>query len=111
MVKYQSTQLSRTFGALSDATRRAILARLRERPGASVSELAEDLPVKLPGVMKHLDVLAGAGLSERVKTGRVVAVRLAPKPLREATAWLHEYEHFWTGSLDKLKHYLESDRS
>jgi len=108
MAKYQA-RLSRTFGALADPTRRAILARLRQEPGASVTQLARDLPVKLPGVMKHLDVLAAAGLIERVKAGRVVAVHLAPGPLREAISWLQHYERFWSGSLDKLTRYLEED--
>jgi DNA-binding transcriptional ArsR family regulator len=109
MVKYQETRLSHTFSALGDPTRRAILARLRREPGASVTELARHLPVKLPGVMKHLDVLAAAGLIARVKSGRVVAVHLLPGPLREATAWLQRYERFWSGSLDKLARYLEED--
>ena len=74
-----------------------------------MSQLARGLPVKLPGVMKHLDVLATAGLIERVKSGRVVAVHLAADPLREATAWLREYQGFWSGSLDKLTRYLEED--
>ena len=111
VVKYQQARLSRTFAALAEPTRRAILARLREQPGASVTELAQDLPVKLPGVMKHLDVLAEAGLIVRAKSGRVVAVHLAPGPLREATWWLQQYERFWAGSLDKLKRYLEDDGS
>ena len=57
-----------------------------------MTQLARDLPVKLPGVMKHLDVLAAAGLIERAKSGRIVAVHLAPGPLREATSWLQHYE-------------------
>ncbi len=101
MVKYRQAELSRTFGALTDATRRTILMRLLRQPGASVTELARDLPVKLPAVMKHLDVLAAAGLIERVKSGRVVAVHLAAAPLRNATAWLREYERFWSGSLER----------
>ncbi len=109
MVKYQEARLSRTFGALADPTRRAILARLRQQPGASVTQLAQDLPVKLPGVMKHLDILAAAGLIERAKSGRVVAVNLAAGPLREAASWLQHYERFWSGSLDKLTRYLEED--
>ena len=109
MVKYQEARLSRAFGALSNPTRRAILERLRQEPGSSVTQLARNLPVKLPGVMKHLDVLAAAGLIERVKSGRVVAMHLAPGALREATAWLQHYERFWSGSLDKLTRYLEAD--
>jgi ribonuclease BN (tRNA processing enzyme) len=57
----------------------------------------------------HSNVLAAAGLIERVKSGRVVAVHLSPGPLREATSWLQHYERFWSGSLDKLTRYLEED--
>ena len=62
MVKYQDTALDRTFAALSDPTRRALLARLGETDGLSISELAEPFPMSLPAVMKHLDVLSDAGL-------------------------------------------------
>jgi DNA-binding transcriptional ArsR family regulator len=102
MVKYQEDRLSRTFAALVDPTRRAILARLEREPGLSVSELARPLPLKLPAVMKHLDVLTGAGLVSRSKSGRTVSVRLTPGPMEEAMAWLERYERFWSGSLDRL---------
>lgn len=98
-----SARLDRTFAALTDPTRRAILARLeRDGDGASVSELAKPLPIKLPAVMKHLDVLGDAGLITRSKRGRTVTVRLAPKPMREAMEWLHRYERFWSAGLDRL---------
>ena len=109
MVKYEEDRLNLTFGALAEPTRRAILARLRSAPGASITQLAKGLPVKLPGVMKHLDVLLEAGMIERSKSGRVVTVRLAHGPLREATAWLERHERFWTGSLDKLTRQLEAE--
>ena len=80
MVNYQERP-NRTFAALVDPTRRAILARLeREDEGASVSELAKPFAIKLPAVMKHLDVLDDAGLITRSKAGRTVTVRLAPDP-------------------------------
>ena len=68
MVKYQDTALDRTFAALSDATRRALLARLNDTDGLSVSELAQPFSMSLPAVMKHLDVLSDAGLVTRSKT-------------------------------------------
>ena len=71
--------LDRTFAALVDPTRRAILARLEREDSASVSELAEPCAIKLPAVMKHLGVLAGAGLITRSKVGRVVQPRTQSK--------------------------------
>jgi DNA-binding transcriptional ArsR family regulator len=105
-VNYQQ-RLGRTFAALVDPTRRAILAQLERRDGASIGELAEPFAIKLPGVMKHLEVLAKAGLITRTKSGRTVTVRLRPQPMREAMAWLSRYERFWTGSLDRLAAYAE----
>ena len=101
-------QLDRTFAALVDPTRRAILARLEREDGASVSELARPFAIKLPAVMKHLDVLDDAGLITRSKAGRTVTVRLSPGPMREAVDWLRRYERFWSGSLDRLAAYAES---
>jgi len=102
-------RLDRTFAALVDPTRRAILARLeREDGGASVSELAKPFAIKLPAVMKHLDVLDDAGLITRSKVGRTVTVRLSPEPMREALDWLRRYERFWSASLDRLAAYAES---
>ena len=97
-----SERLDRTFAALTDPTRRAILARLERQDGATVSELAKPHAIKLPAVMKHLDVLDDAGLIVRSKTGRTVTVRLQPKPMREAMEWLRRYERFWSVSLDRL---------
>jgi DNA-binding transcriptional ArsR family regulator len=106
MVNY-STQLDRTFAALVDPTRRAILARLEREDGASVSELAKPFAIKLPAVMKHLDVLVEAGLVTRSKLGRTVTVRLSPQPMRAALDWLRRYERFWSGRLDRLAVYAE----
>jgi DNA-binding transcriptional ArsR family regulator len=97
----QTERLDRTFAALTDPTRRAILARL-ERDDASVSELASPHAIKLPAIMKHLDILDDAGLITRSKTGRTVNVRLSPKPMREAMEWLRRYERFWSAGLDRL---------
>jgi DNA-binding transcriptional ArsR family regulator len=106
MVNYHA-QLDRTFAALGDPTRRAILARLERAGGASVSELARPFKIKLPAVMKHLDVLGEAGLITRSKAGRIVTVELAPEPMREALDWLRRYERFWSDRLDRLASYAE----
>jgi DNA-binding transcriptional ArsR family regulator len=108
MVNYMERRLDRTFAALTDRTRRAILARLESEVSASVSELAKPFAIKLPAVMKHLDVLHEAGLITRSKDGRVVTVRIRPEPMREAMDWLRRYERFWSGSLDRLTAYAES---
>jgi DNA-binding transcriptional ArsR family regulator len=107
MVNYNEARLDRTFAALVDPTRRAILVRLERAGGASVSELARPFAIKLPAVMKHLDVLDEAGLITRSKVGRVVTVRLSPTPMRAAVAWLRRYERFWSTSLDRLAAYAE----
>src|SRR6266436_952599 len=107
MVNYPE-QLDRTFAALVDPTRRAILARLEREDSASISALAKPFAIKLPAVMKHLDVLDGAGLITRSKIGRTVTVRLSPEPMREAIDWLRRYERFWSGGLDRLAAYVES---
>lgn len=108
MAKYIESGLDRTFAALGNPTRRAILARLSREPGLSISELADPLSMKLPAIMKHLDVLAEAGLVERSKSGRTVSVALTPKPMTEAMRWLQRYEHFWSASLDRLAVYAQS---
>ena len=109
MVKYQESNINRTFAALADPTRRSVLLRLEEEPGLSVSELARPLSLKLPGMMKHLDVLSDAGLITRTKTGRTVSVHLAVGPMQEAMEWLKRYESFWTASLDRLVTLVEKD--
>jgi DNA-binding transcriptional ArsR family regulator len=107
MVNYNE-RLSRTFAALVDPTRRAILAHLERDGGASVSALAQPFAIKLPAVMKHLDVLGNAGLITRSKVGRTVTVELRPEPMREAMDWLRRSERFWSKSLDRLAAYAES---
>ena len=102
MVKSPVSNLDRTFAALVDPTRRAILARLEREDSVSISELSRPFAIKLPAIMKHLDVLDGAGLITRSKQGRTVAVRLAPEPMAEAMAWLRRYERFWSVRLDRL---------
>ncbi|MBP0594395.1 helix-turn-helix transcriptional regulator [Paraburkholderia sp. LEh10] len=107
MVKYQDATLDRTFAALADPTRRALLLRLSDSRDLSISELAEPFAMSLPAVMKHLDVLADAGLVTRTKTGRTVACRLSAGPMEEAMAWLCHYQRFWSEALDQLAAYVE----
>ncbi len=107
MVNYRRQHLDSIFSALGDPTRRAILARLEREDGLSVSALAKPFAIKLPAVIKHLDVLSEAGLIRHSKTGRTVTVEISTDPLREAMAWLHRYERFWSGRLDRLAAYAE----
>jgi len=109
MVKYQEAALDRTFAALSDPTRRALLARLGSRDSLSVSELAQPFAMSLPAIMKHLDVLSDAGLIAREKTGRTVACRLTAQPMEQAMAWLNRYQRFWSDALDRLAAFVEED--
>src|SRR6266581_1578056 len=109
MVKYQDTALDRTFAALSDATRRALLVRLADNEALSVSELAQPFSMSLPAIMKHLDVLSDAGLIAREKTGRTVACRLTTAPMEQAMNWLNRYARFWSENLDRLAAFVEED--
>jgi DNA-binding transcriptional ArsR family regulator len=110
MVNHQASPLDRTFAALADPTRRALLARLDQDEAVSVSELARPFPVSLPAIMKHLDVLSDAGLITRTKTGRTVACQLTPAPMEQAMDWLAHYERYWTEQLDRLAAFLEQDQ-
>src|SRR5215472_122974 len=109
MVNYQTATLDRTFAALADPTRRALLSRLDEEHSLSVSDLARPFPVSLPAIMKHLDVLSDAGLIVRTKTGRTVACQLTPAPMEQAMNWLAHYERYWTEQLDRLAAFLEKE--
>src|SRR5256885_1304153 len=104
-----SGPLDRTFAALADPTRRALLARLSEGADVSISELARPFPMSLPAVMKHLDVLSDAGLIARRKSGRTVACRLTAAPMEEAMQWLNRYQRFWSEQLDRLAEFLEEE--
>src|SRR5436190_16575416 len=107
MVKHQQPALDRTFAALSDPTRRALLAQLGARQNVSVSELAHPYSMSLPAVMKHLEVLSDAGLIKRTKVGRTVTCELTAAPMEEAMHWLARYQRFWTEQLDRLAAFLE----
>ncbi|HZZ44341.1 MAG TPA: metalloregulator ArsR/SmtB family transcription factor [Tepidisphaeraceae bacterium] len=99
-------QLSLTFGALADPTRRAILGRLT-RGEASVNELAGPFKMSLPGVSKHLKVLEKAGLIERGREAQWRPCRLRAKPLKQVEEWVEEYRKFWEESFDRLDEYLK----
>jgi DNA-binding transcriptional ArsR family regulator len=109
MVYYYRDELDTTFAALSDPTRRAILAQLAERDGMSVSELAKPFKVSLPAIMKHLDVLSDAKLIRRTKSGRVVSCELTAAPMEDAMRWLNRYAQFWSQQLDRLAAFVEGE--
>jgi DNA-binding transcriptional ArsR family regulator len=98
--------LSRTFAALADPTRRAILARLAMGE-ASVTELAEPFAISLPAVSKHLKVLERAGLIARSREAQLRPCQLAARPLKQVASWIEDYRRFWTESFDRLDEYLD----
>jgi DNA-binding transcriptional ArsR family regulator len=99
-------RLDRTFAALADPTRRAILARLAVGP-AAVSELAEPFDMSLPAVSKHLKVLERAGLIARSRERQRRPARLEAAPLKEVADWTERYRRFWEESYDRLDEYLD----
>jgi DNA-binding transcriptional ArsR family regulator len=94
-------QLSATFAALADPTRRAILERLSEGE-ATVNELAEPFPISTQAVSKHLSVLERAGLIERGRTAQLRPSRLRGAALRDAARWLDSYRAFWESGADRM---------
>lgn len=104
-----NADLDRTFAALSDPTRRAIVARLLTDVEASVGALAGPFAMSLPAVSKHLSVLERAGLVERTRDGRNRLCRAQPDALRDAADWLEKHRVFWAGSLERLACHLEAD--
>ncbi|HSR63425.1 MAG TPA: metalloregulator ArsR/SmtB family transcription factor [Gammaproteobacteria bacterium] len=108
MVNYKDATLDKVFTALSDSTRRHVLASLSEG-SLSVSELAGPHDMSLPGFMKHLRVLEEAGLIALAKEGRVVRCTISAKPMQQAVTWLVKYQRFWNARLDALDHFLEQE--
>jgi DNA-binding transcriptional ArsR family regulator len=94
-------QLSSTFSALADPTRRAILGRLAEGD-ATVNELAEPFSISVQAVSKHLKVLEQAGLITRGRAAQLRPSRLQGAPLKDAVDWIERYRRFWEGSFDRL---------
>jgi len=101
-------QLTQTFAALADPTRRAILARLAEGE-ATVNELAKPFPITVQAVSKHLKVLERAGLITRGRSAQLRPSRLQGAPLQEAAEWLETYRRFWQGSFDRLDERLQAN--
>ena len=99
-------QLSSTFAALADPTRRAILARL-SLGETSVTELAEPFEMSMPAVSKHLKVLERAGLILRGREAQWRPCRLDAGPLKDAASWIEEYRRFWSAHLDALERHLD----
>lgn len=99
-------QLDRTFAALADPTRRAILARLASGE-ATVTELAAPFDISLPAVSKHLKVLERAGLIARGRERQWRPARLEATPLRDVAEWTERYRRFWEESYERLDEYLE----
>lgn len=103
----QVDQLSNTFAALADPTRRAILVRLSSGE-ATVNELAAPFAISLPAVSKHLKVLERAGLVERGRRAQWRPCRLKAGPMEDAAGWLEQYRPFWEGSFDRMADHLRA---
>ena len=101
-----SDQLSATFAALADPTRRAILARLTTGE-CSVTELAEPFAISMPAVSKHLRVLERAGLIARGRAAQWRPCRLQPAPLKDVSEWIDRYRDLWAQRFDRLEIYLQ----
>ncbi|MCC6953036.1 MAG: winged helix-turn-helix transcriptional regulator [Deltaproteobacteria bacterium] len=108
MVNHSSRALDRAFQALSDPTRRAILARI-VKGDSTVGELAEPFNMSLAAVSKHLQVLERAKFVKKMKSGRVVTCRATLEPLGEMTALLEELGRYWNRQLDSLEAFLATE--
>jgi DNA-binding transcriptional ArsR family regulator len=106
----ESDRLDAVFAALSDPTRRTILARL-SRKEFSVTELSEPLSISMPAVSRHLRVLETAGLISRSKRGRVHYCRVRDNALRHAANWILQQRAFWEQQLDAVARFLEEEQS
>jgi DNA-binding transcriptional ArsR family regulator len=100
-------QLSTTFTALADPTRRAILARLA-RSSATVGELAEPFAISAPAISRHLKVLEQAKLIRREVEAQKRRCHLRPEALKHAAEWMETYSQFWSERLDSLESYLDA---
>ena len=109
MVKYEKGSLDVVFQALSDPTRREMVRLLSQRT-ANVGGLASHFSVSLPAVSKHLKVLERAGIIDRERQGRIHRISLNASPLKDAEAWISQYQQFWEVSLDRLEAYLSNTK-
>ena len=98
-------ELSLTFAALADPTRRAMLERLAQGP-ATVTELAEPFKLSLPAISKHLKVLERAGLIERGREAQWRPAQLKAEPLKDVSDWLEQYRENWEENFDRLEEYI-----
>ena len=106
MVQYKTTRLDASFAALSDPTRRGVLAHLG-LANASITELAEKFEMSLTGMKKHVGVLEAAGLVVTEKIGRVRTCRPGPHGFEEAAAWIETYRELWSARFDALDDVVE----
>ena len=97
------------FGALSDPTRRALLAAIAEHPATTATQLASELPISRQAVLKHLNALTDAGLVDRTRAGREVRYQFTPAPLSDAVGWMAEVGAEWDERLALLRRQLGSD--
>ena len=106
MVQYKETRLDASFAALSDATRRGVLAQLA-RADASITDLADEFHMTLTGMKKHVGVLERAGLVTTEKVGRVRTCRLGPRQLQDEAMWIERYRRLWDARFDRLDQVVE----
>ena len=106
MVQYKETRLDASFAALSDATRRGVLAQLA-RADASITDLADEFHMTLTGMKKHVGVLERAGLVTTEKVGRVRTCRLGPRRLQDEAMWIERYRRLWDARFDRLDQVVE----
>jgi len=105
MAKYEA-ELGRSFSALADPTRRAIVGRLCDGP-KSIGELSEPFEMALPSLLKHVRVLEQSGLISSVKVGRVRTCRIEPHALRATELWIHQHISAWEERLDRMEAHIE----
>lgn len=109
MVQHSATRFDRVAAAISDPTRRAIIARLA-RGSARISDVAEPFPMSLTGFCKHVRVLERAGLVRRTRQGRENTLELFPEPLRDVARWILSYEQFWNARMDRLQAFFAAQK-
>ena len=102
----ESDRADAVFGALSDPTRRTLLAAIASQPDATATELAAELPISRQAVIKHLSALADAGLVDRQRAGREVHYHVTPEPLSDAVSWMAEVGGEWDERLARLRRTL-----
>ncbi len=102
-------QLDHVFSALSDPTRRGMLAQLANGE-ANISDLATRYDMSQPAISKHVRTLERAGLITRTKRGREYLLRVDPRPMDEATGWIERYARFWRVQFDEVEQYLKNNK-